>query len=162
MDMNSAYEQEVKANCPNAEIVDALFHVVAKCGREAIDRVRVDELLAASRRSMTVYVLKDDLKHLWSRRSRSHPVLRFRKGWYRRAVRSRIEPRKRFVRRLKAYLPGIRSHCRNPLHSSVLQGINNRRISRRRLDYNGRFSPKRPEAERDDCEHPQLLHHCSY
>lgn len=43
MDMSSAYEREVRAHCPQAEIVFDLFHVVAKYGREVIDRVRVDE-----------------------------------------------------------------------------------------------------------------------
>ena len=43
MDMNSAYELEVKAHCPNAQVVFDLFHVVAKYAREVIDRVRVDE-----------------------------------------------------------------------------------------------------------------------
>lgn len=43
MDMNSAYEQEVRQQCPGARIVFDLFHVVAKYGREVIDRVRVDE-----------------------------------------------------------------------------------------------------------------------
>ena len=43
MDMNSAYELEVQAHCPQAEVVFDLFHVVAKYGREVIDRVRVDE-----------------------------------------------------------------------------------------------------------------------
>jgi transposase len=93
-----------------------------------------DELLAANRRLMTVYVLKDDLKHLWSYRSRGHAV-RFWKGWYRRAVRSRIEPLKRFARRLKEYLPGILSHCRNPLHTSVLEGINNKIKLIKRMAY---------------------------
>src|SRR5690606_24827619 len=41
MDMNSAYDLEVRAHCPNAEVVYDLFHVVAKYGREVIDRVRV-------------------------------------------------------------------------------------------------------------------------
>jgi transposase len=36
------YELEVKAHCPNAAIVFDLFHVIAKYGREVIDRVRVD------------------------------------------------------------------------------------------------------------------------
>src|SRR5690606_38669069 len=39
MDMNSAYDLEVRAHCPNAEVVYDLFHVVAKYGREVIDRV---------------------------------------------------------------------------------------------------------------------------
>jgi transposase len=43
MDMNSAFDLEVRAHCPNAEVVYDLFHVVAKYGREVIDRVRVDE-----------------------------------------------------------------------------------------------------------------------
>lgn len=42
MDQNAAFDKEVKANCPNAEVVYDLFHVVAKYGREVIDRVRVD------------------------------------------------------------------------------------------------------------------------
>jgi transposase len=42
MDMNAGYELEVKRHCPNAAIVFDLFHVIAKYGREVIDRVRVD------------------------------------------------------------------------------------------------------------------------
>ena len=42
MDMNAGYDREVQAHCPNAAIVFDLFHVVAKYGREVIDRVRVD------------------------------------------------------------------------------------------------------------------------
>ncbi|WP_211106788.1 ISL3 family transposase [Nitrospirillum viridazoti] len=43
MDMNAAYANEVRARCPQAEIVYDLFHVVAKYGHDVIDRVRVDE-----------------------------------------------------------------------------------------------------------------------
>lgn len=43
IDMTTAYELEIKAHCPQAEIVYDLFHVVAKYGREVIDRVRVDQ-----------------------------------------------------------------------------------------------------------------------
>ena len=43
MDMNAAYELEVRAHCPQAEVVYDLFHVLAKYGREVIDRVRVDQ-----------------------------------------------------------------------------------------------------------------------
>jgi transposase len=42
MDMNAGYEIEVKHHCPQAAIVFDLFHVVAKYGREVIDRARVD------------------------------------------------------------------------------------------------------------------------
>lgn len=43
IDMTTAYELEIRALCPQAEIVYELFHVVAKYGREVIDRVRVDQ-----------------------------------------------------------------------------------------------------------------------
>ena len=43
MDMNWAYEAEVKAQCPQAKIVYDQFHVVAKYGREVIDAVRTAE-----------------------------------------------------------------------------------------------------------------------
>jgi transposase len=164
MDMNGAYIEEVKAQCPQADIVYDLFHVVAKYGKEVIDRVRVDEanrlredkkarhvvksarwlllrnkenitksqdrvrlreLLDANKALMTVYVLKDDLKELWDYRypGAAH---RFWKSWFGRAIRSGIEPLKYFARKLKQYLPGILAHCRWPLHTSLLEGINNK------------------------------------
>jgi len=43
IDMTTAYELEIRDHCPQAEIVYDLFHVVAKYGREVIDRVRVDQ-----------------------------------------------------------------------------------------------------------------------
>ena len=43
MDMNTAFDLEVRQQCPKARVVYDLFHVIAKYGREVIDRVRVDE-----------------------------------------------------------------------------------------------------------------------
>ncbi|WP_305415779.1 ISL3 family transposase [Photobacterium leiognathi] len=61
MDMNTAFDLEVQQHCPNACIVYDLFHVVAKFGREVMDRVRVDQ---ANR-------LKQDKKaRQWIKRSR--------------------------------------------------------------------------------------------
>ncbi len=172
MDMNGAYEEEVRYQCPLVEIVFDLFHVVAKYGREVIDRVRVDEanrlredkparkvikgarwlllrnrenvkredrvkldeLLRANRKLTTVYVLKDDLKHLWDYVSPG-AARRFWQQWYDRAIRSRIEPLKKFARRLKQYLPGILAHCRWPLHTSLLEGINNKIKVIKRMAY---------------------------
>jgi transposase len=163
MDMSAAYENEVRLHCPQAEIVFDLFHIVAKYGREVIDRVRVDEanrlrqnrktrhvvksarwlllrnkenvtrpedrirlreMLAANKALLTVYVLKDDLKHLWDFRY-PKAALRFWKEWYGRAMRSRLFPLRKFALRLKPYLAGIISHCRWRLHTSLLEGINN-------------------------------------
>jgi transposase len=43
MDMNTAFDLEVQQHCPQAQVVYDLFHVVAKYGREVVDRVRVDQ-----------------------------------------------------------------------------------------------------------------------
>jgi len=173
MDMNAGYVEEVRSHCPHAEIIYDLFHVVAKYGREVIDRVRVDEanrlrqdrgarrlvkssrwlllrnrdnvtrqadrvrldeLLAANRALFTVYVLKDDLKTLWAYRHSGY-ALRFWQQWYGRAIRSRIEPLKAFARRLKPYLPGILAHCRWPLGTNLIEGINNKIKVIKRMAY---------------------------
>lgn len=173
MDMNAAYEEEVRAQCPHVKIVYDLFHVVAKYGREVIDRVRVDEanrlrhdkkarkvikgsrwlllrnrtsltrqkdrvklgeLLSANRKLATVYVLKDDLKHLWDYR-RPRAARRFWHQWYARAIRSRIEPLKRFARNLKERIEGVIAHCRWPLSTGLLEGINNKIKVIKRMAY---------------------------
>jgi transposase len=83
------------------------------------------ELLAANHRLATVYVLKDDLKRLWDYRLPNW-AMQFWREWYARAIRSRIEPLKRFARQLREKLDGILSHCQYPLHTSLLEGIMNK------------------------------------
>ncbi len=98
------------------------------------DRVRLKELLAANRKLATVYILKDDLKHLWDY---SYPgaAERFWKQWYNRAIRSRIEPLKAFAKKMKGYIEGVLSHCMYPLHTSLLEGINNKIKVIKRMAY---------------------------
>jgi len=172
MDMNASYELEVQKHSPQAAIVYDLFHVVAKFGREVIDRVRVDEanrlrhdkkarkvvkasrwlllrnrqnvkegdllrlqeLLEANRNLMTVYVLKEDLKQLWRFHCVEEATL-FWEHWYRRAMESEIKPLMLFARRLKGYLHGIINHCNWPLHTGLLEGINNRIKVIKRMAY---------------------------
>ena len=171
MDMNGAYEAEVKSQCPRAKIVYDQFHVVAKYGREVIDAVRISEakrqtsrgerkvikgsrwlllrnaaglkrtdrvklkeLLAVNRKLATVYILKDDLKSLWNYRY-PDAALRFWRDWYHRAVRSRIKPLQAFARRLRDKLDGVIAHCRWPLHTSLLEGMNNRIKVLKRMAY---------------------------
>lgn len=171
--MNGAYEEEMRASCPQADVVFDLFHVVAKYGHEVIDRVRVDEanrlkhdpaarrvvkgsrwlllrnpdniqrdedrvrldeLLAAHHKLAKVYILKEDLKTLWDYRHIGY-AWQFWLDGYARAIRSRIEPLKTFARRLKAKIGGVLAHCRWPLHTSLLEGINNKIKVIKRMAY---------------------------
>lgn len=98
------------------------------------DRVKLKELLAANKRLATTYILKDDLKHLWDY-TYEGAATRFWNQWYNRAIRSRIEPLKKFARKLKERLPGIFSHCQYPFNTSILEGINNKIKVIKRMAY---------------------------
>jgi transposase len=86
--------------------------------------VQLRELLRVNRRLNTLYVLKDDLKQLWKY---VYPAAaeRWFSGWYRRAIYSRIPLLKTFARSLKKNWEGIVSHCRYPIHTGLLEGMNN-------------------------------------
>jgi len=178
MDMNTAFDLEVKHHCRNARVVYDLFHVIAKFGREVIDRVRVDEanrlrhdkpqrkvikqarwlllrnpqnlksqeqqvhlqdLLAANQPLMTVYVMKAELKALWS----SSTAWEWRKAWKQwmdHAKQSGIPSLMQFSKRLKGYWRGILSRVRWPMHTGQLEGINNRIKVIKRMAYGYRDS----------------------
>jgi len=98
------------------------------------DRIRLSELLAANKRIYTVYILKEDLNHLWSYRSIDE-ALAFWKQWYRRAIYSKIEALKKFARNLKTYLPGVLAHCTYPFGTNLIEGINNKIKVIKRMAY---------------------------
>ena len=177
MDMNTAFDLEVKRHCPRAEVVYDLFHVVARYGRDVIDRIRVDqanllredkparkvvkqsrwlllrnrenlkdgqavqlqELLAANQPLATVYVLKDALKEVWYAPSVREGWRRWR-SWLRHARDSGLAPLQRFARNLRKYVRGILASARFPMHTSVLEGVNNRIKVIKRMAYGFRDS----------------------
>ena len=177
MDMNTAFDLEVKQHCPRAEVVYDLFHVVARYGREVVDRIRVDqanalehdkparkvvkgsrwmllrnaenlkpeqavqlqELLAANQPLATVYVLKDALKEIWYAPSVRDGWRRWR-DWLRHARDSGMAPLQRFAKNLKRYARGILASARFPMHTSLLEGVNNRIKVIKRMAYGFRDS----------------------
>lgn len=88
-------------------------------------RTKLDDLLNANRSLYTVYVLKDDLKHLWDYRYEK-PAREWFESWYQRAQESGIEQLMKFADSLQEHLPGILAHCRYPLNTSFLEGMNNK------------------------------------
>lgn len=172
MDMNTAFDREIQQHCPQAEVVYDLFHVVARYGRDVIDRVRVDhanalrhdkparkvikqsrwlllrnranlkdehavqleELLAANQPLATVYVLKDALKEIWYAPSIREGWQRWR-AWLRHARDSGLAPLQRFARNLRRYARGILASARFHLHTSLLEGVNNRIKVIKRMAY---------------------------
>lgn len=178
MDMNTAFDLEVRRHCKQARIIYDLFHVVAKYGREVIGRVRVDaanqlrhdqparrvvkqahwlllrnpanlktpaqhvrlhEVLAANQSLMTVYVMKEQMKALWT----APTAWVWRQTWTQwmaYAKQSQIPALMQFARRLKGYWRGIVSRVRWPMHTGQLEGINNKIKVIKRMAYGYRDS----------------------
>lgn len=95
---------------------------------------KLKRLLAANRRLLTVYVLRDALRKLWDYRYPGS-ALKWFQGWYQRAIRSRIEPLKRFARSFRDRLDGVLAHCRYRMHTGTLEGINNKVKVIKRIAY---------------------------
>ena len=172
MDMNTAYDLEVRRHCPNARVIYDLFHVIAKYGREVINRVRVDaanqlrhdkparrvvkrahwlllrnpanlqaserirlaEVLDANQSLLAVHVMKEQLKALWN----ASTAWSWRKAWrqwHAQANESEIPALMHFAKCLRPYWRGILSRVRWPMHTGLLEGINNRIKVIKRIAY---------------------------
>ena len=97
-------------------------------------RVRLQELLALNRALFVVYVLKEDLRELWRQRTRA-AARRAWQHWYQRACESGIAALVRFANRLALSAEYIINHARYPLHTSLLEGINNKIKVMKRMAY---------------------------
>ena len=98
------------------------------------DQVRLQELLEANRALFIVYVLKEDLKELWQLRD-PETARYFWEGWYQRAQASGIAPLVDFAQRLAKSIEYVFNHSRFPLHTSVVEGINNKIKVLKRMAY---------------------------
>lgn len=153
MDMNTAMDLEVRQQCPNAEVVYDLFHVVARFGREVVDRVRVDQAKTLRdepkarqviKRSRWLLLrnrdnLKTELKEVWYAPSVREGARRW-KIWLKLALESQIAPLIQFAKRLSKYRRGILASAIYPMSSSVLEGVNNRIKVIKRMAYGFRDS----------------------
>lgn len=86
---------------------------------------RLKELLAVNKPLFTAYILRDAMKRLWDYKY-TKAAQKWFETWYKRAIDSRIEPLKRFAHSLKERLDGVLAHCRFPLHTGILEGVNNK------------------------------------
>jgi transposase len=102
--------------------------------RSPAARVQLRELLAANHALFVVYVLKEDLRQLWRYRSRA-AARRAWQSWYARACESGIAAIVRFAHRLALAAEYIINHARHPLHTSLLEGINNKIKVMKRMAY---------------------------
>jgi len=90
---------------------------------EEVPRLRA--ILEANKAITTVYILKDYLKKLWNYKYPGS-ARKFLDYWCSLAMQSKIRHVMAFAKTLKRYAYGIINHCKYPLHTSRLEGINNK------------------------------------
>jgi transposase len=89
------------------------------------EKTHLAELLNLNRNIFIMMILKEKLKEIWKYR---------RRGWARKALTAwcaiaRLVDNKMvdtFARRLEKYACGIINHCQYPIHTSRLEGVNNK------------------------------------
>lgn len=142
MDMNTAYDLEVRQHCPNARVVYDLFHVIAKYGREVISRVRVDAAnqLRHDKPARRVvkrahWLLLRNPAHLKdSEQVRLAEVLEANQSLM--AVYVMKDPAlMHFAKCLRPYWRGILSRVRWTMPTGLVEGINNRIKVTKRIAY---------------------------
>ena len=89
------------------------------------DRLRLQNILNLNETLCCVYWLKDLLKHIWGyhRPAWARSAL---EGWYTVAEEVGHPALLRFARRLQKYSYGILNHCKHPMSTGPLEGVNNK------------------------------------
>lgn len=89
------------------------------------ERARLQELVAINKNITTTMILKDQLKKLWDCQ---HPeeARKTLEDWCDLAITSGIKQLKSFVKMLKDHAYGILTHCKYRIHTSLIEGINNK------------------------------------
>lgn len=88
-------------------------------------RPKLTELLQVNHEISTAYILRDSLKAIWSAQD-SWEARRLLRTWCRLAKESGIPALAKFAKRLRRYEYGIIAHARYPIHTSRLEGVNNK------------------------------------
>jgi len=95
---------------------------------------RLDQLLAANEVLSAVYILKDQLKVIYSHTSRQEAKAALDQ-WCELAAGVDHPLMRRFIGRLRYFEDGILNHCDYPIHTSKLEGVNNKIKAIRRRAY---------------------------
>jgi len=86
---------------------------------------RLEELLSVNKNLATVYILKDELKTIWDYKDRQQ-MDQALDHWCSKALESGISALKQFVKTLQLHKYGILNYADYPIHTSKLEGINNK------------------------------------
>jgi len=89
------------------------------------DKEHLDRLLELNETISKVMILKDKLKLIWECESREDAKNQIDK-WCALAESVHHPSVSKFVNRIRRYEYGILNHCDHPIHTSILEGVNNK------------------------------------
>ena len=89
------------------------------------DKEHLDRLLELNETISKVMILKDKLKLIWECDSRQEAKRQINE-WCALAESIHYTSVKKFARRIRRYEYGILNHCDYPIHTSILEGVNNK------------------------------------
>ena len=98
-----------------------LLHHSARRSRK--DRRTLQTLEKANRRIYRAWRLKDEFEHFWRYRAR-WAAERFLKEWTKAALRSRLQPLRRFVNTVRKHAAGITAFVDTHLTNAAAEGLN--------------------------------------
>lgn len=118
-----------KASASDKTVIRGSKYLLLK-NRQNLDHdrsepARLVELLDINHRLNLIYILKEDLKRLWTYKSRSWAKKWF-DAWCARALEAGIKPLILFTKKLMRHEESVLAHCDYPIHTSVIEGINNK------------------------------------
>jgi len=101
---------------------------------EGEQRIRLKEIMAMNKRLNILYWLKDLLKHIWGY---------YRSAWAEKVINQWCSIARQdghpklvtFAKRLQRYKYGILSHCKHWMHTSGIEGVNNKIKLIKRIAY---------------------------
>lgn len=116
-----------KASTEDRAVIKGSRFILLKNAENLFDdqKAKLQELVAINKNISTVLILKDQLKKLWDYKYQA-VAEKFLEDWCNFAIESGIKHLKTFVKTLKNHAYGILSHCKHQIHTSLLEGINNK------------------------------------
>ncbi len=125
-----------KASGKNKDVITGTKYLLLKNkgNLRRDEKKELKELLEINENISLTYILKDDLKRLWNYKYGKWAE-GFLNAWIKKAKATEIKPLERFTKTLNQYRYGLINHCRYPIDSGKLEGMNNKIKVVKRIAY---------------------------
>lgn len=121
-------DEYTKASESDKSVMKGIKYLLLKNSeniRKGEEREHLDRLLALNKTISQVMILKDNLKLIWACESRKEAQQQIN-AWCLLAESVHHPSVNKFINRIRRYEYGILNHCDYPIHTSIIEGVNNK------------------------------------